>query len=221
MHLNSELIFEKHAKKYFSSGQRVLEIGPNGYPSYFRKMIAVSPIEWHTLDIGSAHIEGGEQNPNHIVSPSEYSYPIADNTYDVVLSGQVMEHVKKIWTWAEELKRITRKGGLIITIVPVSWPFHEKPVDCWRVYPDGMKALMEDKGLSIIECEIASFERLLIPASTPTHPGEETININRSISQRAKFIFGINKVLNLIPGLRKLRVSVPVAYDTVCICKKV
>ena len=122
MHLNSELIFQKYATKYFSSGQRVLEIGPNGFPSYFRKMIDIGGIEWHTLDIGSAHIEGGEKNPLHILSTSEYKYPIVEDTYDIVLSGQVMEHVKKIWTWVEELKRITRSGGIIITIVPVSWP---------------------------------------------------------------------------------------------------
>jgi hypothetical protein len=219
MHLNSELLFDKYARKYFRNGQRVLEVGPNGYPSYYRRMINVPNIEWHTLDIGSAHIEGGEQNPTHIVSSSEYDYPISDNMYDLIVSGQVMEHVKKIWTWMKELKRITKKSGFIIIIVPVSWSYHEMPIDCWRIYPDGMRALAEDCGLTVVECKMESLERTYIPPSTPTFPGNETINTQRKINRRTQAIFKFNTVASKLPLMKKLRISVPVAYDTICICR--
>jgi SAM-dependent methyltransferase len=220
MHLNSELLFTQYAKKYFSEGQRVLEIGPNGYPSYYSRLLNISGNQWHTLDIGSDHIEGGEKNPQHITSSSEYNYPIESNTYDVVISGQVMEHVKKIWVWIDELKRVTKKNGLIILIVPVSWPYHAVPVDCWRIYPEGMRALLEDKQLSILECKFESLEKTLIPGSTPTIPGDETINVKRHISKRIKWLFAYNKIVSRIPLMRKLVIPVTVAYDTICICKK-
>jgi hypothetical protein len=220
MHLNSELLFKAYAKKYFSEGQVVLEVGPNGYPSYYSKILNLPGIQWHTLDIGSDHIEGGERNPQHIISSSEYNYPIESSTYDVVISGQVMEHVKKIWLWIDELKRITKKDGLIIIIIPVSWTYHAVPVDCWRIYPEGMRALMEDKGLRIVECKFESLEKTLIPQSTPTVPGNETINIKRHISKRLKLIFIYNKIISAIPIFRKFAISVSVAYDTICICKK-
>ena len=137
MHLNSDLLFKKYLVKYFDSTSKVLEIGPAGYPSHYYKAVNLSGIEWHTLDISSSHSAGGHENPLHIVSKDEYHYPINDEQFDIVLSGQVMEHVKKIWLWIDELKRVTRKNGLIIVISPISWTYHEFPVDCWRIYPDG------------------------------------------------------------------------------------
>jgi hypothetical protein len=70
-----------------------------------------------------------------------------------------MEHIKNIWLWVDELKRITKKNGLIIIISPISWSYHEAPVDCWRIYPEGMKALMQEKGLKVIECLFESLEK--------------------------------------------------------------
>jgi hypothetical protein len=34
-------------------------------------------------------------------------------------------------------------AGMSSSVNPVSWVFHEAPVDCWRIYPEGMKALLE------------------------------------------------------------------------------
>ncbi len=221
MHLNSELLFSQYASRYFREGQAVLEIGPAGYPSHYYNVLNIAGVKWHTLDISSNHIVGGEKNPLHIVSTSEYNYPIDDEQYDVVISGQVMEHVKKIWLWIDELKRITKKNGLIIIILPVSWTYHAVPVDCWRIYPDGMRALMEDKGLAVVECKFESLEKKLIPKSTPTIPGDETIRLNRHISKKLKIIFIYNRIISMIPKIRKLTIPLTVAYDTICISKKV
>ena len=46
----------------------------------------------------------------------------------------------------------------MIIINPVSWPFHEVPVDCWRIYPDGMKALLEDTSLRVVASRFESLE---------------------------------------------------------------
>jgi SAM-dependent methyltransferase len=105
-------------------------------------MMTHEDIQWDTLDI--------YDSPNLTYPKSEtYSFPISDNTYDIVISGQVIEHVAKIWRWMPELARVTKPVGLVITVNPSSWPFHEAPIDCWRMYPDGMKALCEDAGLLI------------------------------------------------------------------------
>ena len=49
-----------------------------------------------------------------------------------------------------EVARVCKAGGIVITINPVSWPYHEAPIDCWRAYPEGMKALYEDSKLEVI-----------------------------------------------------------------------
>src|SRR5215204_5920113 len=122
MHLNSKLLIEKYAKHLFKKGDKVLEIGPDGFPSSIEKICSKEGIAWETLDI--------EDNPR-LTYPraGEYSFPINDQEYDVVVSANVIEHVKKIWRWLPELVRVTKAGGLVITVNPVSWNYHAYPVD--------------------------------------------------------------------------------------------
>ncbi len=44
---------------------------------------------------------------------------------------------------------LPKRGGKVITVNPVSWGYHEDPVDCWRIYPEGMKTLYSEAGLAI------------------------------------------------------------------------
>jgi hypothetical protein len=53
---------------------------------------------------------------------------------------------------------VTKPGGLVITVSPVSWHYHEAPVDCWRAYPEGMRAVYEDAGLETILATWDSYE---------------------------------------------------------------
>jgi ubiquinone/menaquinone biosynthesis C-methylase UbiE len=76
----------------------------------------------------------------------------------VGVSGQVLEHVPRAWVWLEELARVTKPGGHVITINPVSWPYHEAPVDCWRIFPEGMIALYEHANLDVELSEYVCLE---------------------------------------------------------------
>jgi ubiquinone/menaquinone biosynthesis C-methylase UbiE len=219
MHLNSVLLFEKYGLKYFSNSLKVLEIGPSGYPSIFcQRVEKLNIVEWHTLDMSTNFIDGGEKNPNHIISASEYNYPIEDNAYDVVIAGQVIEHVKKTWVWLKELKRVTKKNGLIILINPVSWPYHEAPVDCWRIYPEGMKALAEEAGLEVMESRFESIEKELL-GNVATIPGQSLFLMNKRLRSPYRVVALVNKILGFVPGLGKV-VAIPVAYDTISILRK-
>lgn len=151
MHGNSMFIFEKYAKQYFRPNMKILEIGPDQFPSTYQRMVGDSSITWETLNIC--------QNDSLTYSVvDEYKYPIPDNYYDIVLSAQVLEHVRKIWIWVKELARICKKGGYVIIIAPLSWPYHEHPVDCWRVFPEGIKALYEYAELKTILAVCESIE---------------------------------------------------------------
>lgn len=152
MHLNSQLIFKKYALTSFREGIRVLEIGPDKpAPSTYRELTGVRNMTWETLDIYE------HPDIDHFAD-SHYEFPLDDGAYDVVVSGQVIEHVKKIWVWIEELARVCKPGGHVITINPISWPYHEAPVDCWRIYPEGMRAIYESAGLEIVLSKEESLE---------------------------------------------------------------
>ncbi len=155
MHRNSVLMFRKYLQPLFSGGQRVLEIGPDKCPSTFELMVAEPTIRWETLDLrerpGLTYVLNGDDR-----------FPIEDDSFDVVFSSQVIEHVRKPWLWLRELARVCRPGGHVLTINPVSWPYHEAPVDCWRIYPEGMRALHEDAGLLV---KLSLFETLEVEAT--------------------------------------------------------
>src|SRR5437870_10165854 len=151
MHPNSTLLCQKYATDYFRDGMRVLEIGPDGFPSTYRQLVAEKKLSWETLDLY-------RDDRLTYTALSEYAFPIADNSYDLVISGQVIEHVRKIWVWMKEVARVCRVGGIVITVNPVSWPYHEAPIDCWRAFPEGIRALYEDSSLEVILSEWGSLE---------------------------------------------------------------
>lgn len=153
MHLNSKLLIQKYGLPYFKDDLKILEIGPDDIPSGIQQLVPYN-VTWHTLNIFD---DKRLTYPNS----SEYAFPIDDNTYDIVISANVIEHVKKIWKWIPELSRVTKKNGIVITVNPVSWLYHEDPVDCWRIYPEGMKTLYEEGGLKV---ELSKFENLESPA---------------------------------------------------------
>ena len=147
MHENSKRMFVRHALPRFVGAARVLEIGPDTLPSTYAGLVrahhgARAPATWDTVDLAS-------RPGTTFAARSEYEFPVDDGSYDVVVSGQVVEHVRKPWRWFPELARVCRRGGVVVTISPVSWPYHEAPVDCWRIYPEGLRALHEEAGLEI------------------------------------------------------------------------
>jgi len=151
MHANSVLLFRKYAVDLFGIGARVLEIGPDRLPSTFQDIVGARCAAWDTIDI--APYKGLTY-----VARSEYDFPIGEGSYDVVLSAQVIEHVRKPWRWIREVARVCSVGGRVVTINPVSWHYHEAPIDCWRIYPDGMRALYDEAGLIVERSVFESLE---------------------------------------------------------------
>ena len=227
MHLNNELLFLKYCKPHFKKGLKVLEIGPQGNPSSYQKLADVVAEDWYSLDI----VEGfaGNDNPHFIYSSDEYNYPIEDNSFDIVFSGGVMCNVKEVWTWMAELKRIVKPGGLILTLTPISWPYADAPVDCWRVYPEGMKAINNFVGLETLYCEFESLElaHFGVSESFIAKPNVKIPYVSIAGYDYGKTMTGsnkrklfFNKIMCTIPLVRRWMNPGHVSVDTVCIAKK-
>ncbi len=197
MHTNAKLVFSHLVPKYLRDGMRILEIGPDGFPSTYQGLIPNQDITWHTLDIFA-----NERLTYPLSDPYRFSIP--DDSYDMVLAGNVIEHVPEIWRWLPELARVVRPGGYVIIGVPISWPYHEAPVDCWRIYPEGMKALYTFAGLTVLESYWGSLE---MPGCRRKIPG-------RSPERKKAYKRSINAVLGWL-GMR-----IECAYDAVTIGQK-
>ncbi|MDR3715406.1 MAG: methyltransferase domain-containing protein [Puia sp.] len=221
MHLNSELLFKRYGALHFKDNIKVLEIGPAGLPSAFQKVINNPTIVWHTIDFADTTFINSSVNNLTYRLTSPYSFPIDADSYDIVLSGQVIEHVEKIWVWLEELKRVTKKNGLIITINPVSWPYHEAPIDCWRIFPSGMDALANHLN---VKKEFSLFESLEIEQLLRKDPLCKTIpgrSYNYEVSDdKINSIVRWNKTIRRIPYLRRFEIPIEVSYDMISILRK-
>lgn len=86
---------------------------------------------------------------------------LADAQFDVVISGNTIEHVCDVYAWFKEMSRILKAGGFFYITAPsgtgnvsgVTVQLHRYPVDCWRFMEDGLRFLVEKvAGLKVLEC---------------------------------------------------------------------
>ena len=72
--------------------------------------------------------------------------------FDLVISGQVIEHVEYPWQWLLQISMSLHLEGMAIIIGPSAGPEHRCPVDCWRVLPDGFRSIARYAGLQVVKC---------------------------------------------------------------------
>jgi SAM-dependent methyltransferase len=132
------------------AGRTVLDVGSFDVNGTYRPLIESMGGIYTGLDVAAG--------PNvDIVTPDPYRFPLANASFDVVISGSTMEHVAAIWRWIPELVRVLRPGGVLCIVTHWSFPEHRYPVDCWRIMPDGMRFLFDETGcLSDYDIRIVS-----------------------------------------------------------------
>lgn len=76
---------------------------------------------------------------------------IAPDSIDVIVSGQTFEHTEFFWLTMGQIARALKPGGLCCILAPSGGPEHRYPVDCWRIYPDGFRAIARYAGLETLQ----------------------------------------------------------------------
>ena len=72
---------------------------------------------------------------------------LPNESFDVVLCTQVVEHCMNPWQALAEAHRILKPGGALIVSAPHVWFYHPHPTDHWRFTQEGMVQLCRDAGL--------------------------------------------------------------------------
>ena len=120
-------------------GSQVVDEQPRSY----RELFDDANWRYRGLDI-----EAGSNVD--VVVDNAYSWDaVPADSVDVVVSGQAFEHVEYFWASMFEIVRVLRPGGLAAIIAPAGGFEHRYPVDCWRFYPDGMRAIA-----NYVECDV-------------------------------------------------------------------
>ena len=110
---------------------RLVDIGSMDENGSYREIFADPAFEYVGVDLVAG--KGVD-----VVAENPYAYPLPDNSADIVISGQMMEHCEFFWKAFDEMARIAKPGALIVLIVPSHGPIHRYPVDCYRFLPDAM-----------------------------------------------------------------------------------
>lgn len=71
---------------------------------------------------------------------------IHDNTYDIVLSTQVLEHVRRPEDYLRQARRVLRPDGMLILTTHGVFYDHPCPYDFRRWTADGLELILNDSG---------------------------------------------------------------------------
>ncbi|UCV20755.1 class I SAM-dependent methyltransferase [Ferribacterium limneticum] len=78
-----------------------------------------------------------------------HDLPFANDTFDVVFSQAVMEHMKDPFRAAKEIARITKPGGLVYIESAFLQPLHGVPYHFFNTTPWGVEAIFADAGVAV------------------------------------------------------------------------
>jgi SAM-dependent methyltransferase len=72
-----------------------------------------------------------------------------DQSIDLVLSTQVLEHVEDPLFYLSESFRVLKPGGKLILSTHGYWMYHPDPTDYWRWTSTGLKKIVEERGFEL------------------------------------------------------------------------
>jgi len=122
----------------------VIDIGSQDVNGSYRQIFRRPGWSYRGVDVAAgANVD--------IVMPDPYQLPLASQSVDVVISGQALEHIEYFWITFLDMVRVLKRGGKMFLIAPSRGPEHRYPVDCWRFYPDGFRALARFGRVNLIE----------------------------------------------------------------------
>lgn len=143
------LNIDKEARKYISEYRKnhndisFLEIG--AHPTDIKIAVFAKNLGFKYSNMDIDHKTNVPERI-HVVGDICSCPGISDESYDIVYSHNVFEHLKTPWTAAEECIRINKKGGMNIHIMPFSYEYHENPSDYFRFTHEGVKILFQNSG---------------------------------------------------------------------------
>lgn len=149
MHLSSYCKMKKFRQKYLADKENkklvILDIGSQDINGSYKDIFNSPEWKYRGVDMCKG------KNVDIVLSDIYNWKEIRSRSVDVVISGQAFEHIEYIWLTMSEIYRVLKHDGLCCIIAPSNGREHKYPIDCWRIYPDGFRALAKYAKLEPIE----------------------------------------------------------------------
>lgn len=150
---NIQAFLRRLATQFDNESTLVLDVAPEIHEG---AVAAFEHAEIHTLDIdaksGCTYVCDLCNTNKNIIS---------DNTFDLTICTEVLEHTNNPFKAAAELIRITKPGGYIAISTPFDFRIHNPLPDNWRFTEHGLRLLFSD--LEVIELNDLDGGRFLMP----------------------------------------------------------
>ncbi len=122
---------------------RTLDLGAGS--AKYRSLIMPKASTYTTFDmVPGPHID---------IVGDILNLPIPEDSFDTVVSTQVLEHVEKPWVMVQQIRRVLVQGGTCILSAPFLIPYHADPHDYFRYTVTGLSSLFLNEGFEVIECK--------------------------------------------------------------------
>lgn len=131
---------EKLAKRVAARGKLAVDLGCGTQP--YRPIFEAGGFTYRGADFDSADIR--IQPDGRVEAP--------DRSADLILSFQVLEHVRDAGQYLDEALRIVRGDGWMILSTHGTWLYHPHPEDHRRWTRQGLEAEMAQHGFETTEC---------------------------------------------------------------------
>lgn len=129
-------------------GKRILDVGSCNVNGGLRpSIISLNPSEYMGVDI----VEG--PGVDMVCSSDDILDKFGENSFDVVISTCVLEHVENWKLAISNMKKVCKPNGILLIIVPSVWPWHNHPHDYWRYSKKEMEKIFSDFDVKVLKEE--------------------------------------------------------------------
>lgn len=144
-----------------------------------KSLIGEDIPKYIVLEVGAADVNGSPREAVLPLAPKSYvgvdvvkrrgvdivmdvcSLKFEDETFDLVIATELIEHVQDWKKAVTEMKRVLRVGGLLLASTrSKGFPFHPHPIDAWRFELDDFRRIFSDFEILVLESD-----------PTPNQPG--------------------------------------------------
>ncbi|HEY2514872.1 MAG TPA: class I SAM-dependent methyltransferase [Polyangiaceae bacterium] len=130
---------------------RLLDVGcgEKPYEAIFRPYVKEYVGVEYEASFGGTQTSVRSSKPDYFYDGKRL--PFEAQSFDVVLSIQVLEHTPSPQVVLNEMARVVKKGGLVVVNAPFSFRLHEEPHDYFRYTPHAWRAMFDEAGLEVDE----------------------------------------------------------------------